>query len=180
MNKSMLVGTVFGAVLVTAGGGFAGYQMLNARQPTSAKVLKVSEAVKTTQVPHQVCHDQVVTHKTPPKDEHRVVGSALGAVVGGLIGNQVGGGTGKKLATIAGAAAGGYAGNQVQKSMQDKDTYTTTEKVCNTETQTKRQVIGYDVQYQLGDQVATIRMDHKPGDSIPVKDGKLVLDAPQN
>jgi uncharacterized protein YcfJ len=172
----MLIGTVFGAVVATAGGGIAGYQMLNS-SPTAAEVLKVSEAYKTIKVPREVCEDRVVTHQAPVKDENRVAGSVVGAVVGGLLGKQVGGGSGKKLATVAGAAAGGYAGNQVQKNLQEKDTYTTTERVCNTVTDTKKDLIGYDVEYRLGEQVATVRLDHNPGSSIPVKDGKLVLNA---
>jgi uncharacterized protein YcfJ len=106
MNKSMLVGTVLGAVLVTAGGGFAGYQMMNSA-PAAAEVLKVTEAYKTTKVPREVCEDRVVTRQAPVKDENRIAGSVVGAVVGGLLGKQVGGGNGKKLATVAGAAAGG-------------------------------------------------------------------------
>jgi uncharacterized protein YcfJ len=176
MNKSMLVGTVLGAVLVTAGGGFAGYQMMNSA-PAAAEVLKVTEAYKTTKVPREVCEDRVVTRQAPVKDENRIAGSVVGAVVGGLLGKQVGGGNGKKLATVAGAAAGGYAGNQVQKNLQEKDTYTTTERVCNTVTDSRKDLVGYDVEYRIGEQVASVRMDHNPGDSIPLKDGKLVLSA---
>jgi uncharacterized protein YcfJ len=32
------------------------------------------------------------------------------------------------------------------------------------------------VRYRLGDQESTIKMDHDPGDRIPVREGKLVLD----
>lgn len=179
MNKSMLVGTVLGVTIATAGGGIAGYQWMNAA-PKHADVLKVSEAFRDIQVPREVCEDKVVTRQAPAKDENRIAGSALGAVVGGLLGNQVGGGNGKKLATIAGAAAGGYAGNQVQKSMQEKNTYTTTERVCHTVTDSRKELIGYDVEYRLADQVATVRMDHDPGDRIPVRDGKLVLESTTN
>ncbi len=174
MNKSMLVGALFGVGIATAGAGVAGYQMMNA-EPTEARVLKVSEAYKTTQVPREVCEDRVVTHQKPVQDQNRVAGSALGAVVGGLLGNQVGGGSGKKLATIAGAAAGGYAGNQVQKSMQEKDTYTTTERECHTITDTRKDLVGYDVQFRLGEAVATVRMDRKPGETLPVRDGQVIL-----
>lgn len=173
MNKSMLVGTIFGVTLATAGAGIAGFKMMNAG-PTEAEVLKVTEAYKTTQVPREVCEDRVVTHQKPVQDEKRIAGSAIGAVVGGLLGNQVGGGSGKKLATIAGAAAGGYAGNQVQKSMQEKDTYTTTERECHTVTDSRKDLVGYDVQYRLGEQVASVRMEHKPGPTLPVRDGQVV------
>ena len=90
-----------------------------------------------------------------------------------MLGNQVGGGTGKKLATLAGAAAGGYAGNKVQGDIQAKDTYTTIERRCHTVTDTSQKVIGYDVTYRLGDKESTEHMDRRPGDRIPVEDGKL-------
>ena len=110
------------------------------------------------------------------KDEYKIAGTAVGAVVGGLLGNQIGGGSGKKIATVAGAAAGGYAGNKVQGDMQDKDTYTTTERRCQTVADSHQNVIGYDVTYMIGDQEGAVRMDEKPGDRIPLdNDGQLLL-----
>jgi len=35
--------------------------------------------------------------------------------------------------------------------------------------------VGYDVSYRLGDETGQVRMDHDPGDVIPVRDGQLVL-----
>ncbi|MEP6898203.1 MAG: glycine zipper 2TM domain-containing protein, partial [Rhodanobacter sp.] len=67
-----------------------------------AKVISV-DPVRETDGPRQVCRDETVTHTAPPKDQHRIVGTAIGAVAGGLLGNQVGGGKGKTLATVAGA-----------------------------------------------------------------------------
>ena len=125
--------------------------------------------------PRQVCHDEVVTHRKPTKDPNQITGSVIGAVVGGLLGNQIGGGNGKKLATIAGAAAGGYAGNKAQENMQANNTYTTTETRCETVTDSKEQLVGYDVEYRLDGQVATVRMMEAPGERIPVENGQLVL-----
>jgi len=170
----MLVGTVLGVVVATAGGAVAGYKYLD--KPQFAEVLEVKPIKKTIRTPREECHDETVTHTRPVKDEHRVAGTALGAVVGGLLGNQVGGGKGKTIATVAGAAAGGYAGNQVQQGMQQRDTYTTVEQRCRTVTDTSEKVDGYNVKYRYKDKVDTVRMDHEPGDKIPVKDGQLVLD----
>jgi uncharacterized protein YcfJ len=98
-------------------------------------------------------------------------------VIGGVLGHQVGGGSGKTLATVAGAAAGGYAGNRVQKNMQEKDTYETTEQRCRTVDDSKQEVVGYDVRYKLGDTVDVVRMKDRPAsDRIPVKDGRLVIE----
>ncbi|PPC75117.1 hypothetical protein WH50_12760 [Pokkaliibacter plantistimulans] len=180
MDKSMLIGIVIGAVGVTAGGAIGGYQYFNQapQGPTEAQVLDVKTLTHTTDVPRQVCHDEVVTHQKPVQDQNRVAGSVIGALAGGLLGNQVGGGNGKTLATIAGAAAGGYAGNQVQKNMQNGDTYTTTKQVCSTVTDKKTDVVGYEVKYKLGDGIGTVKMDHKPGATIPVREGQLVLNQP--
>ena len=103
------------------------------------------------------------------KDEKRIVGTVAGALLGGVLGNQVGGGSGKKIATVAGAAAGGYAGNKVQQNMQAKDTYTTVEKRCHSVNESKVKLLGYDVSYQLGDETGNVRMDHRPGERIPVQ-----------
>jgi hypothetical protein len=69
-----------------------------------------------------------------------------------------------------------YAGNKVQQSMQSNDTYTTTERNCYTVTDSQQNVVGYDVSYRLGDKNGKVRMDHKPGDRIPVKNGQLVVE----
>jgi uncharacterized protein YcfJ len=174
VNKSLLVGTVLGAVVVTAGGTIAGYNLLD-RGPDYAEVLAVKPINETIRTPREQCHDEVVTRTKTVKDQHRIAGTVLGAVVGGALGNQVGGGSGKKVATVAGAAAGGYAGNKVQQNMQNKDTYTTTERRCETVTETHQKVIGYEVKYRLGEETGSVRMDREPGDRIPVKDGQLVL-----
>ncbi|MCQ4287747.1 glycine zipper 2TM domain-containing protein [Pseudomonas stutzeri] len=174
MNKSMLVGAVLGAVVVTAGGAFATYTLVD-RGPEFAEVLNVEPVTETIKTPREVCKEVTVTRQKPVQDQHRIAGTAVGAVVGGLLGNQVGGGTGKKIATVAGAVGGGYAGNQVQERMQANDTYTTTETRCNTVTDTHDKVVGYEVKYDLDGKVGTVRMDRDPGNRIPVQDGQLML-----
>lgn len=173
MNKSLLVGTVLGAVGVTAGGAVATYSLVSG--PQYADVLAVTPVNETIKTPRQVCNDVVVTRQKPVQDQHRIAGTAVGAVVGGLLGNQIGGGTGKKVATVAGAVGGGYAGNKVQEHMQNSDTYTTTETRCSTVTDVSERLLGYDVKYQLGEKVDTVRMERDPGTQIPVRDGQLVL-----
>jgi uncharacterized protein YcfJ len=175
VNKSTLSGIVIGVVVATAGGAIASINMLN-KQPAYAVVLNVEEIKKTVQTPREVCEDVSVTRQKPVKDEHKIAGTVTGAVIGGVLGNQVGGGTGKKIATVAGAVAGGYAGNKVQEHMQRTDTYTTTETRCHTATDSHEELEGYEVSYLLGDTVNRVRMDHHPGERIPVVDGQLVLD----
>jgi uncharacterized protein YcfJ len=175
MDSSMMKGLIVGVVVATAGGAIASYTMLSDKDPAFAQVVNVEEIKETVNTPREVCEDVAVTRKAPVKDEHKIAGTAVGAVVGGLLGNQIGGGSGKKIATVAGAAAGGYAGNKVQGNMQDSDTYTTTERRCNTVTDSHENVIGYNVTYMIGDKEGMVRMDEKPGNRIPVENGQLVL-----
>jgi uncharacterized protein YcfJ len=175
MNKSLATGLIAGIAVAAVGGAFAGYKYLD-RGPTYAEVVDVQPVMKTVSTPRQECRDETVTTQNATKDPHRVTGTAIGAVVGAVIGNQVGGGTGKTIAKVGGAAAGGYAGNRVQKRMQERNTTTTTEQRCETVYDEHEERIGYDVHYRLGEEEATIRMDHDPGKQIPVQDGQLVLD----
>jgi uncharacterized protein YcfJ len=175
MNKSLVTGLVIGGIVATGAGAVAGLKIMN-KGPEYAQVVKVTPLMKTVRTPREACHDETVTHQREAKDQHQLIGSIAGAVVGGVLGHQIGGGRGRDLATVAGAAAGGYAGNRIQKHLQDKDTYTTTEQKCETVYDKTEKQTGYQVRYRLGDQESTIKMDHDPGDRIPVREGKLVLD----
>jgi uncharacterized protein YcfJ len=135
------------------------------------KVVSVDPVRKTVNNPRQVCKDEVVTHTTPPKDEHRIAGTAIGAVAGGLLGNQIGGGKGKTLATVAGAVGGGYAGNRIQASRQHANTTSTVERHCDTVNDTSTKLVGYDVRYEYKGVTRTVRMDHDPGDRVKVEEG---------
>jgi len=174
MDKSLVTGLMVGAVVAVSAGAMAGLKMMN-QAPEYAQVLKVTPLTKTIHAPRQDCHEETVTHQAPVKDQHQVIGSVAGAVIGGVLGHQIGGGSGRDIATLAGAAGGGYAGNRIQKNLQDKDTYTTTEQKCSTVYDSSEKRIGYEVRYRLGGKEATVRMDHDPGDRIAVREGKLVL-----
>ena len=173
MNKSMLTGTVLGIAVATTVGAIAGYRMLSG--PEFAEVLAVTPVTESVKTPREECKDVAVTRKQPVKDQHKITGSVLGAVAGGLAGDAIGGGGKNTGAKIAGAVVGGIAGNKVQGHMQENDTYQTTERRCNTVTDVSERTAGYDVQYRLGDESGTVRMDYDPGSAIPVKDGQLVL-----
>lgn len=179
MSVSMAKGLIAGAVIATAGGAVAGYNMIERNAnvvPTHAEVLQVTPATTLVQTPREVCEDVPVTRQAEPRDERRIAGTATGAVVGGLLGNQVGGGNGKKLATIAGAVAGGIAGNKLQQRAQANDTVTTMERQCTSVTDSREKVVGYDVTYRIGEQQGQVRMDQAPGERIPLVNGELVLE----
>ncbi|RMR77922.1 hypothetical protein ALP82_05021 [Pseudomonas savastanoi pv. fraxini] len=175
VNKSMLVGAVLGAAVVTAGGAVATYSLVKGG-PEYADVLAVEPINQQIKTPREVCKDVTVTRQAPVKDQHQIVGSVIGAVAGGLLGNQIGGGNGKKIATVAGAVGGGYAGNKVQEGMQERDTYTTTQNRCTTVNDVSDKVVGYNVKYKLNEKVGQVRMERDPGSQIPVdKNGQLIL-----
>jgi uncharacterized protein YcfJ len=174
MSKPNVTGIVMGGVLATGLAAYAGYHAITG--PSVAQVLEAHALTHEVKTPRQQCHDETVTRQKPVKDEHRVAGTAVGAVLGGVIGHQIGGGTGRDIATVAGAAAGGYAGNKVQKNMQENDTYQATEQKCETVYDTHTEPSGkFLVRYRLNGKEGEVRMDHDPGKSIPVRDGKLVL-----
>ena len=179
MDRSMAKGLVIGgfAMVVVAAAGVTGYKAVSA--PQFAEVLAVKEAKETITTPRQECADVQVQTQAPVKDTHRAAGTVAGAVAGGLLGSAIGGGRGKTAATVVGAVAGGYTGNQVQKNIQQKDVVTTTEQRCKTVNDTSEKLLGYDVTYRLDGRDATVRMAYDPGKQIPVKDGQLVIDAPE-
>ncbi len=105
MNKQLLMGTVLGVAVATAGGVFAGYKMLRTdeAEPVAAHVAS-AEPAQPACVPNQ------------PRDKNRIAGTVAGALVGGAVGKDVGN---RDITTAVGAAAGAYAGNQIQKKVQD-------------------------------------------------------------
>ncbi|MEO8313951.1 MAG: glycine zipper 2TM domain-containing protein [Pseudomonadota bacterium] len=163
-----LAGLLSGAMLLTA---------LTACNESGAKVLEAKAITQVVRTPREECSDKTVTQQKPVKDDNRVLGTIAGAVVGGVVGREVGGkGTSKDVGTVAGAAAGGYAGNRIQKSVQKNATEQTTQHVCETVYDSRTEETGsYKVRYQLNGKEGTVTMDHNPGSSIPVKDGKLEL-----
>jgi uncharacterized protein YcfJ len=114
MNKSMLVGTIFGITVATAGAAIAGYKMLDNDRGSS--------------VAQQNCYAVDVEHPVDAKDEHRIAGTVVGGLIGGAVGKDVGD---RNVTTAAGAAVGAIVGNQAQKKLQDNRTTTTTETRCD-------------------------------------------------
>lgn len=143
-------------------------------EPEFAKVVSVKDAMQTVAEPREVCHDEQVVKQAPVKDEHQVAGTVAGAVAGGVIGNQVGDGKGKKIAKVVGILGGAYAGNKIQEKMQQARTVTTTERRCETVTETREQHVGYDVTYTWAGRTETVRMQRKPGATLPVRNGEVV------
>jgi uncharacterized protein YcfJ len=178
---------IAGNIAPSAAGTVAGNSAANpsmsspAAAPTApsaqyAKVVSVTPVRAATKVPKQVCHEETVTEAAPPRDEHNVVGTAIGAVAGGLLGNQVGGGKGKTLATVAGAVGGGYAGNRIEEKRRQANTTSSVQQRCETvEVAGPDKIVGYDVAYVYNGVTRTVRMDHDPGDRVQVKQDVSVV-----
>lgn len=135
-----------------------------------ADVTNVDAITETRSGPREVCEERVVEYVSQPKDPNRITGTVAGAVVGGLIGNQVGGGSGRRLATVAGAAGGAYAGREVQGRQQagNQRVEQRTETQCRTVTETREDVVGYNVTYTFEGETKRQRMDARPADRIPM------------
>jgi uncharacterized protein YcfJ len=175
MAKGLAIGGI--AAVVVGAGAVTGYRTI--ATPKTADVVAVKEVVENVVTPQEHCEEVAVRHQAPVKDDKRVAGSLIGGLAGGLLGSQIGGGNGKTLATVAGAAAGGYAGNQVQKGMQERDVVVTNERRCRTVNEKSKQIVGYDVTYRLSGRESIVRTAFRPGPTLPVKDGQVVLTAPQ-
>jgi uncharacterized protein YcfJ len=173
MNNSMSTVMIFGVGIAVALAGVAGYRSMSG--PDYARVVSVIPVIETVKNPREECRDEVVTRQKPVKDKHQITGTVIGAVAGGVLGNALGGGGKNTGAKIAGAAVGGYAGNKTHEKIQTNNTYESTERVCNTVIDSAERTVGYDVKYLIGDTLGTVRMDHDPGDTIPLKDGKINL-----
>lgn len=188
MNKPLVIAIV--AILI-GGSAMAAYQ--SRLFGDYAEIIKVDEITKTINVkadvlsatpitesrsgPREVCEDRVVEYQVQPKDPNKITGTAIGAVVGGLLGNQVGGGTGKTVATVAGVAGGAYAGRKIQENQQQANAHTESrvEHSCQTITETRDEVVGYDVTYAVDGETASKRVTRKPGETLALGKKPVVV-----
>jgi len=144
-----------------------------------ADVIAVKEVTKTVRTPREVCEDVQVQEQAPVQDPNRITGTVAGGAAGGVLGyNLAHGKKGKKIAAAAGAIGGAVIGNQVQKGMQESDTVTTTKRVCHTEYDESQKVVGYKVTYLLDGKEGVVQTSFRPGATLPVKDGKVVVSKP--
>ncbi|MGY6518941.1 MAG: glycine zipper 2TM domain-containing protein [Lysobacteraceae bacterium] len=179
MNKPLVV--AIAAVLV-GGVAFAAYQTNRAeyaevveKVPVTqmvqlfGEVTDVSPITETRSGPREVCEDRIVEYEVQQRDPNRITGTVAGAVVGGLVGNQVGGGSGRRLATVAGAAGGAYAGREIQGRQQagNRQVEQRVERQCRTVTETREDVVGYNVSYTFEGESRRTRMDARPAERIP-------------
>jgi len=184
MNKTVLAVL---AGLLAGGAALAAYQTFSTpyaevvssnpiteKQPIYGDVIASVAVTETRTGSRQVCEDQVVDKRRPERFGNKD-GTVVGALVGGLLGNQVGGGDGKKVATVAGVVGGAYAGREVDRRHTGGQRYTEVEQVCRTVSEPREEVIGYDVEYRTDGQVASKRVDKKPGEQIRLGERDVVV-----
>jgi uncharacterized protein YcfJ len=140
-----------------------------------AQVVSVTPVRQDVSNPQQVCHDVVVNRTVPPKDQHQIAGTAIGAVAGGLLGHMVGHGKGNTIATVAGAIGGGYAGKKIEESHQQANVQSEVVHRCSTVANTSSNIVGYDVTYVYNGVTRTTRMDHDPGNRVRVAQSVSVV-----
>ncbi len=161
------------AAVLVSGQGFA--QEGQKKDDAYARVISVVEIKEVRKTPKEVCKDVVVESGSASGDDRKILGTVGGAVVGGVLGHQVGGGRGKDIATAAGAVAGALGGRKIQENQQRKKAQPVVEKRCETVTESIETTVGYDVKYEFDGRQQTVRMSRKPGDRIPMKNGKPVI-----
>lgn len=138
-----------------------------------ARVLSSIPVAQQVAVPQQVCEDVQVSTGTRTNGTGAVIGAILGGVAGNALG--YGGHRGPRGAyypstrgpsTVVGAIAGGLIGNAVEGANSQRS-YETVRRCTNT-TGYENRVMGYDVTYEYAGQRYTTRMDHDPGNWMPI------------
>ena len=175
MDNKILIG--IGALLV-GGAALAAFQARDdyaqvvqvdpviEKQEAFAQVTYAAPVKGVVASPRRICNDVAVTRRLPERDGN-AGGAIAGALIGGLLGNQVGGGSGRRAATVGGAIAGGFAGREVDRRHVGGRVVQGSERRCQTISEAKEQVVGYDVAYRTEDgRTGQLRVDAEPGDRV--------------
>ncbi|MDY0022390.1 glycine zipper 2TM domain-containing protein [Arenimonas caeni] len=175
MNKTILAVL---AGMLAGGGAIAAYQAystpyaevvsatpITEKEPIYGDVVASNAITEMRTGERQVCTEREVEKRRAERFGDKD-GMVVGAVVGGLLGNQVGKGDGRKLATVAGAVGGAYAGREIDRRHQGGQKYTEVEQVCETVTEPREEIVGYDVTYRSEGELGSMRVDRKPGAQV--------------
>lgn len=139
-----------------------------------ARVLSAIPVMQQIGIPQQFCEDTQVT--TGPRTSG--TGAVIGAIIGGVAGNALGRGahygprgqyygSTRGPSTVVGALAGGVIGNVIEGS-HSQNGYETVRR-CTNETVYENQTVAYDVTYEYAGQRYTTRLDHDPGQWMPIQ-----------
>lgn len=177
MDNKLILGfgaLLAGGVAVAAWQGREDYAQVVEVEPVIAQEEAFAQVTAATAVkevvatPRRICNEVAIARRLPERDGN-AGGAIAGAVIGGLLGNQVGGGSGRRAATVAGAVAGGFAGREVDRRHVGGRLVQDTERRCETISEAKEQVIGYDVAYRTDDgKTGQLRVHDNPGERIAI------------
>jgi uncharacterized protein YcfJ len=152
MNNTVLAGIIVGAVALAGAGAILANSSHNPWQQY-AKVVSVAPAFDVTRTPRQVCGDEAT------------------------LAREASSSTGADPAALAAPAAAPTPEAKETAAAGDgkKDAEGTAETDCLVVYDTRSVAAGFDVTYELDGSQKVVRMDHDPGNRIPVEDGELVL-----
>lgn len=145
----------------------------NAVAQEQARVLSSIPVSQQVAVPQQFCEDVQVSTGTRTNGTGAVIGAILGGVAGNALGH--GGHRGPRgsyypstrgPSTVVGAIAGGLIGNAVEGA-NSQPSYETVRR-CTNASGYENRVVAYDVTYEYAGQRYTTRMDHDPGNWMPI------------
>ena len=153
MNNRVLSGIIVGAVVLAGAGAILANSSHNPWKQY-AKVVSVEPAFDVTRTPRQVCGDEATLAR-----EASLSGGA------------------NTTPPAAPAAAPTAEASKAPAPMDgdNKEAGAVTETDCLVVYDTSSVAAGFDVTYELDGSQKVIRMDHDPGNRIPVEDGELVL-----
>ena len=123
-------------------------------------------------IPQKQCWIETVREEIHHQPHNSATSTVMGSVIGGAIGNAVGhGGDNKKIGTAVGALLGGVIGNDIGKkhrqpartevAYRDIERCEIREKI-----ETRRELVGFDVNYRFQGETYTTHLTHEPGDRI--------------
>ena len=152
MNNTVLAGIIVGAVALAGAGAILVNSSHNPWQQY-AKVVSVEPAFDVTRTPRQVCGDEATLAREASLS------------------------SGADAAAPAAPAAAPTAETPEVPAPADgkKEAGAVSETDCLVVYDTRSVAAGFDVTYELDGLQKVVRLDHDPGNRIPVEDGELVL-----
>jgi uncharacterized protein YcfJ len=173
MKKKILMGAAIGAAAVLSAGATAGY--LAWKNPAYAEVVGVEPVTQVVTTQDKTCRSLQAAQRKSAREDEPIIGTVIDGMAGGVVRRQDANGVASVVSTRAELLGRETAGDQAQKKIQEKDTYSADGKHCRGRNRVSAKVVAYDVRYRLYGKTSKVRMDHDPGQRLPVKDGKVVI-----
>lgn len=168
-QNQLLIATL--ATTLAAGSAWAGGHPDRHGYRDYAKVVDATPIYRQIEVstPREECWQEQVVRDVPT-GRQSATPVIVGGIIGGVIGNQIGDGRGRKIATVAGTLLGASIGADKAHANTRYVPTTSTEQRCHVthESYTEQRTVGYRVKYRYRGRIYETRMDHDPGERIPV------------